>query len=353
MPTTELYAWVQGRPKWQQEIARRICEQGTLTDDDYEAIHRHLEVQNGLRPDEPSPCLPLQEAHLADRSAAVPRTVLCSIGPLKGIDRLATGQKPMQFAINGITLVYGANGSGKSGYCRIAKKICRCLHEVKLRGNVFEATDADQHEITVKFKVEGGGEPRTIVWREGDEPPPELARISVFDTSAGSIYVDDERTIEVLPFELDLVTKLGQAVRVLDQRFEQQEISLNRLIQTALPSGYTPDTKASNLIRNLAPTTTLERVPSEEELREAGKWSPDLELRLQQLSAELSNDPKALALGRRRAKAAILAAKNEIEKVHSMLGDEAVIALDAKRENAAAKRALAHLIAHDTHPELS
>ncbi|MFX6238467.1 hypothetical protein ABTF53_19805, partial [Acinetobacter baumannii] len=79
----------------------------------------------------------MTKTHLKAGNKFAPVTVLGSIGPLRNIDRLAAGQPPIKFAINGITLIYGANGSGKSGYCRVAKKICHCLHDVTLRGNVF------------------------------------------------------------------------------------------------------------------------------------------------------------------------------------------------------------------------
>ncbi|MDE0293344.1 MAG: hypothetical protein OXH92_21875 [Bryobacterales bacterium] len=53
-----------------------------------------------------------------DRATLEHRTVLASMGPVRLVDRLSSDQPPLRFAINGITLVYGANASGKSGYCR-------------------------------------------------------------------------------------------------------------------------------------------------------------------------------------------------------------------------------------------
>ena len=54
------------------------------------------------------------------------------------MDRLEDDQPSLRFAVNGITLIYGANASGNSGYCRIAKKLCRTLAPSRLRGNVYE-----------------------------------------------------------------------------------------------------------------------------------------------------------------------------------------------------------------------
>jgi len=45
---------------------------------------------------------------------------LVSIGNLEGINRMAMGHT-LEFG-PGLTIVYGANGAGKSGYCRVLKR---------------------------------------------------------------------------------------------------------------------------------------------------------------------------------------------------------------------------------------
>ena len=161
----------------------------------------------------------LTKTQLKGDAATAPVTILGSIGPLKNIDRLAADQPPLQFAVKGITLIYGANGSGKSGYCRIAKKVCRCLHDVSLRGNVFDPVAAGPREIDLVFRV-GENPKRSVAWSDGSDPPPELARISVFDSDAAGLYVDTERKIEYLPFELSLMTNFVAGLKALEARFE-------------------------------------------------------------------------------------------------------------------------------------
>ena len=127
MAVQELFQWLSQRPRWQQDVVRRICEQGELSEQDILDLQAQIEAAHGLSAGQLPALPPLTVAHLVDRSANVPVPTLGSIGPLKNVDRLATGQKPLQFGVSGVTLIYGANGSGKSGYCRIAKKLCRCL----------------------------------------------------------------------------------------------------------------------------------------------------------------------------------------------------------------------------------
>jgi ABC-type cobalamin/Fe3+-siderophores transport system ATPase subunit len=57
---------------------------------------------------------------------------------VENLNRLAANQQ-LRFALNGLTVIYGDNGSGKSGYARIAKKLCRSLAPTDLIGDVFKA----------------------------------------------------------------------------------------------------------------------------------------------------------------------------------------------------------------------
>src|SRR5690606_5696731 len=109
------------------------------------------------------------------------RTVLCSIGPVKHLNRLAEGQQ-LKFAVEGLTLVYGDNGSGKSGYARITKQLCRSLSKDKLLGNVFSDVTQPPPEVLVRFRPDGTEKVIELPWTAGEEPPIEIANISVFDS---------------------------------------------------------------------------------------------------------------------------------------------------------------------------
>jgi hypothetical protein len=156
----ELFEWCAARPLWQQEAIRLLTAKPKLDDEELAQLQRAIKIEAGLLSEKPSTWSALTKTHLKGGNLFAPVTVLGSIGPLRNIDRLAAEQPPLRFAINGVTLIYGANGSGKSGYCRIAKKICHCLHDVTLRGNVFEPQSLAPREITLTFRVDGDKERR-------------------------------------------------------------------------------------------------------------------------------------------------------------------------------------------------
>jgi len=263
MAKDDLLTWCQGRPAWQQAIIGILTGSPELSDDQLDtfvaALKQHFKITTGPAQTWPA----LTKAQLKGDAATAPVTILGSIGPLKNIDRLAADQPPLQFAVKGITLIYGANGSGKSGYCRIAKKVCRCLHDVSLRGNVFDPEAAGPREIDLVFRVEGNTK-QSVKWADTSEPPPELGRISVFDTDAAGLYVDNERKIEYLPFELSLMTNFVASLRALEARFNLEINQLKALMNAPLPTGYGQNTAVSKMLARLVPGNTL---PKESDLR--------------------------------------------------------------------------------------
>jgi hypothetical protein len=271
-----LLEWAAGRPPWQRDALRRLALHGELTDDDLEDLRSQIESAQGLPAQNPPEAIPLAAEHLSEAASDEPKTVLASLGPVKNVDRLESGQPAMRFAVNGVTLVYGPNASGKSGYCRITKQLCRSLTRAPLRGHVYNKAASPPAEISLAFRVGDDTEAKSeIVWKGSDSPPSELSRISVFVSASARVYVDKERKIEFLPYELDLLNKLGVVLRTLDAGFKAREDALNASVNVPLPVGYTPGTIAQQFVAKLVTATPLNQLPSEQELRDLAGWADE------------------------------------------------------------------------------
>ncbi|WP_026987046.1 AAA family ATPase [Fodinicurvata fenggangensis] len=352
MPFEELLAWSGGRPAWQQDALRRLAQQGKLSEDDEASLRQHIEFSEGLITDEPPATVPLASDHLSEAASNAPKTVLASLGPVRNVDRLEPNQPPIRFAVNGITLIYGPNASGKSGYCRITKQLCRSLSDsvspTQLRGNVFDEEPAPPAEVAVAYRVGENQDSKTeLTWASNEDPPAELARISVFDTASARLYVDKERTIEFLPYELDLLNKLGFVVRNLDAGFKQREDDLKRAVQAPLPTGYTQGTTAQQLIAKLVPDSSLAELPTTEQLRTCAEWSEEFQAELDRLTAESRNDPATMARQRREAQQALQTLLREISDITDKVGDTAIQDLSRKQRDAAEKNRAAEASARD------
>ena len=112
----EILSWSKTRPKWQQDALRRIV-QGVELDARQidELTSMSMQECSATTNADVMPCTPLSEEHIAGLTATSETVVLRAIGNLKNVNALASGHT-LQFAESGITVIYGDNGAGKSGY---------------------------------------------------------------------------------------------------------------------------------------------------------------------------------------------------------------------------------------------
>lgn len=348
MAFEELLDWAcnDSRPAWQRDALRRLAEHGELTEGDLTTFLMHLEVSNGLSEEALPELSPLAQEHLSDAYSDAPRTVFASLGPVRHVDRLEENQPPIRFAVNGITLIYGPNGSGKSGYCRITKQICRSLEPDRLRSDVYEEVPAPPAEVNVAFRVGEDDQPKQeIVWRADTNAPTELSRISVFDTASARVYVDKERRIEFLPYELDLLNKLGLAARRLDGQFKERLGTLDTEIQVPLPAGFIEGTEVSKLVSLLVPDSELADLPSREEIRRHSAWTEDDQVELDRVTEESKTGPEVMARLHREAKQALVSIHATTTDIESKIGQSAIEALSEKQQESARKLEAAEVAA--------
>ena len=342
--STDLLGWLKGREKWQQEAVRLIAEKGSLENIDHSEVRARLENLHGLN-DNKYEERELTDKHLTFADNKSKKTIINSIGPVKNLDRLAEAQKPLEFLPDGITIIYGNNGSGKSGYSRITKKLCRSLDAVDLRGNVFDK-DAKSPEVSLSYQIEGNN-PVPVVYKNGDKQPSELNRISVFDSKCAGLYVDDNRDIEFLPYELSLLENLSIVCTNFTVQFESEEKAINLDIRTLLPQGYNSDGTIDNIIKKITTQTALKDLPTEKELKDLAIWNEELDAKLKALDEEVKNDPNLLASVRKQCYETLEALKLDIAEIESLISDAAIHALVEKKEDAARKRNLASSSAKD------
>ena len=335
MPHEELLGWAAGRLPWQQDALRRLASQGELTTDDLLALRLQIHRAAGLPAENVSDPVPLAEEHLNQAASNNPTTVLASLGPIRHVDRLSSNQPPLQFAVNGVTLVYGANASGKSGYCRIARQLCRSLSPVSLRGNVYDGAAADRPEVAVAFRVGGDDQPKEeVTWYADQDPPGELSRISVFDTATARVYVDKERKIEFLPYELDLMNKLGLTCRALDEDFRERLDAVDAAVNTRLPVGYHEGSTVHAALASLITQTALADLPSEPHLRELGGWTAEKQAEFDAAEEKLKQDPQVMIRLRSEAKRALETVREEVSAIEADLADGALAAIRRKHQEA-------------------
>ena len=210
--TTDLNAWIKERPTWLQEAANLLLEKGDLTDHDVDALLDR--------------CLKDVESQDAETSSSFPRDAfraqstcalrLCTIGNVKGINALAP-RSPLDFGPDNMAVVYGGNGSGKSGYVRILKHVCGARNPGTLHPNVFaDEVAAQSADITYR----SGHQESQLSWSISDGVQADLRPVDIFDADCGRTYLESESEVTYEPpallFFSELVAVCEQIARRID-----------------------------------------------------------------------------------------------------------------------------------------
>lgn len=313
-----LIGWAAEQPKWVQDSLRRIAvaTDHSLEPEEADCILNNVRAAAGAG-SPTHPMTAIDASHLGGGSGDEQRTVLAQLGPVQNIDRLAGGQR-LRMAGIGITLVYGENGSGKSGYTRIAKRLCRSLTSDQLRGNVFDAGGGPMR-VQVRYQV-GDEAVAEIDWDPATPPPSQLRQISVFDSHNARLYVDSGNRIAYLPRELAIIEHHGELCQRMATRFLADEKMLAQRLRVSLPAGYTPGSAVALTLAKLDPKGPS--LPSEDEIRRLSEMSEPELAELTRFEAELAADPVALAATRRRAITVLKRVSEVLATLREGLSDE-------------------------------
>lgn len=138
---------------WRQDALRRLAGSTAVTVQDESELLDLIKEKAGfsLAAKPPTPT-PLSKAHLASVSSGSPLQIK-GIRNVKNVNRLVPAAA-LPFTPNGMTIVYGRNGSGKSGFVRIFRTACRTRTDnpakLKVLADVYGSSGGPQEaEIIV------------------------------------------------------------------------------------------------------------------------------------------------------------------------------------------------------------
>lgn len=170
---------------------------GELSEDGIRDLGEICKSAHGLAEQQESD--PLAKVHIPEKRAGLAQVKLVSIFHHRGVNALAEDQT-LKFSPN-LTVVYGDNAAGKTGYIRILKSACRARRPEEILGNVVSGTAPYKPVIAITYKV--GTEEKAREW-SGDGGDEFISRVSVFDTQCATVYLTEKTDVAFRPFGLDL-----------------------------------------------------------------------------------------------------------------------------------------------------
>lgn len=319
----EIVGWCEELPGWQQDALRRIVESSDLTAKDIGELVALCKHAHGLAVEDVPALRPLTPEHVPKGTTSGKAVTLCSVAEPENVNALDRTQE-LKFAATGLTVVFGYNGSGKSGYGRILRRACRARNSgMPILPNVLRGAASTPATAVITYAIDGK-EQKPEQWVDGQRPVNALGSVSFFDTECAAVHVRDKHNIAFTPVGLDLLPKLGTACKDVQKRLDDERKKLESIRPKFLLSVQaTSATAVGNVLTSLCDKTDVGALDQLASLNDAERQ------RLKDLAGVLANDPAKQAQELRNRGRRISALATALRRALGLLSDDALARLQS------------------------
>ncbi|AOT06075.1 AAA family ATPase [Arthrobacter sp. U41] len=251
-PRGMLREWANSSDEWVRHIVRHVLTGGGPLGSDEEATAYDLFRQEkafDIR------VLPEEEplATLESEEEAIEPLTLTLVSAVTGVNALVEGGviEPHE----GLTILFGENGTGKTGYSRIFKSLAASRTADVILGNI-EATTPQAQSALVGYML--GGEAKTYSWT-GQQGVAPFTRMSIFDSPSVSFHVDDDLEYVYVPAALALFNHVIAGIKSVQSQIDQTVQDL-KSGSTGILSRFPRGSSVYPLIETLGAATDLEQL---------------------------------------------------------------------------------------------
>lgn len=312
----DLLDWSSELPNWQNELLRRVLDQKQLGDDEVEELAQAAVAEFEQQPSRFSRLSDSDVPAAVDEDAQV---TLVAIRNLRNVNALRDDQE-LTFGPQ-MTVVFGENASGKSGYSRVLKQVYRARVVEDILPDL-RADTVQTGKPSAEFAVQQGDSAVESIQWAGDGRSEGLGRFAVLDSSCSRTYVSGGE-LAVGPEGIDVprrfAEELDRVKRRLEARVERPSKASLKMLENATATGQ--------FVKSLSAATT------DEALAAAAEFGAEQEEELRR-SRERVAAARAQSPSQRRRKLngrlTVLASSERRFAAWSLaLGDESVRQLEA------------------------
>lgn len=286
----DIIDWAENKPVFWQVAIDRLIRNNELTENDISELKEICKVDYGLSEFAFNEVDFDDLRNFANNSTSSDNVILSKISNVDNVNALSKASE-LEFAPNGLTIVYGDNGSGKSSYVSILKHACNTRgHKPKINVNLYDPTCfGKDKKADIEYTTDGTNF-NTVYLVNEQVNNSVLKSIDVFDTFSANHYIEGEDEIAFIPQGLSIVEKLAIDIKRVENGLNADLLSpaLQKFDHTLLE--VSDCSTAKKFLENLNSNSTLD------ELRAESIWNSTKSSRIEELIIEIdklkATDPK-------------------------------------------------------------
>lgn len=251
-----MITWAETRPYWEKYIWKKCLQNNTLTESELDTAYNYLKMELGLIPDIEKEDVDFSGL-VPPEDEALPKVFINGLQNISNVNAIPDGQS---IGFNKqLTMGWGINGSGKSGYGRIMANACfsrgeRIIHP-NLRNN-----NASNEPASVDFIIEDEeGSTASISFTDKVTHNDTLKRFAVFDSKCVNIQLNDTNTIQFVPGQLSVFDLVNENIHRVEEKLKTEQASKKKVNPFETSFGDTVSPVSGSLL-NMDATITDENI---------------------------------------------------------------------------------------------
>jgi len=270
----QIIGWLKSQSYWLQYSGNELLEGAAINDALINTTYNYFkedweltELADGRLP------ISFNEVEVTTGVTSKPK--LLSISNIENVNALLAGQ---EIAINeNLTLIYGDNGTGKSGYIRLLNNAFNSRGDKNILGNVYEAIEAGKPKCNFVFQSDAAPYPKEF---PKDINCVEFSQFAVFDTQSVKVHLDGDNQLNFTPSGFYFFDKILQLFDAVKDKLSA-EIQANKPI-----NNFLIHFQNENVIKNHI--SILGAQSNEDELKKLGTFTEDDAKNLEEITAKIA-----------------------------------------------------------------
>ncbi|MHB1808123.1 MAG: AAA family ATPase [Solirubrobacteraceae bacterium] len=278
----QLIDWANAQDSWVRAIVgEALLSRRELSEAAIERITASYLAEKQLSDGEAIDAPPLGDAVEAEEATQVLR--LIALSGCSSVNALADDQI-IEFSPR-MTLVFGENATGKTGYVRVLKRVANVRSAEEIIPDIHRATPPPALQAALRYSLDA--EERELAWA-GDVGVSPLTRISVFDAPAVALHLEDNLTYVYTPPDLAVFRYVHTAIENVRSRLEAERAEREPKGNPFL-SAFARDATVYPKIEQLGATTNLGELEELADVSEAERGEVEtLKANIEALGAQAS-----------------------------------------------------------------
>ncbi|MDE0472567.1 MAG: AAA family ATPase [Ekhidna sp.] len=240
-------------PYWGKYLAEKILSGNAISDDDIKKSYSYLLEELELKEEETKKPDIVINDYTASTGDYEPHLHLTKLEKVEGVNALTENQT-IEFSPN-LTIIYGANGSGKSGYVRLLKDVFYSKAPEKILPNVHLKNG---HKlVNAKFTFKSNNTDIPLSYAQKDNAA--FGQFAVFDSKGLFKQIAEKNEFEFRPAGLSFFAEYTKSINRVEQK-RDADITTKNSGNTAddLSDLFDGKSEIKTMVQNLNAKTSID-----------------------------------------------------------------------------------------------